>query len=700
MGRAPHPAREPGGAGRRRLLRAAVPLRGGAVHPVRRRRARDGGQARRRVAAPPRACRAGPARSRSTPRSAARSPASSCSRCRSSPSETGRLIARAPHQVVELRRAAARRRRATPCSGSPSALPAGGVRGRRRRARRRHRRSHRRRRRAQRAHRRGRAAARVLLDARGGAAHARAGAVRAARAPAGDPRLHHRDRAHRRRLSARPVAGLSDHRRARLRHLPAHRRCRTRRCSGSCTPSARRSRSSGPIIGTAPPRWSRSSVGPPLVLWVIVAAVFLQLLENYVLVPRIMERVVGVEPARHAARRSPRSARCSASRARCSRSRWRRSCSCCCIAFCWTWRPSRREPPAGRDHLSVVRYEVRELVGDLRRRARGRGGRSRRSSGSRTPSRGSPSISIASSAEREPAREARRARRGDLARDADGGGAALEVPRRRRAVRAVAGAAAAARPFVEMLEPRLGRARRARRSSTPRGSPCSGCSPTSSRTASCASSTTPPSASAPPTTGCAPAPAAPARCTGSCSGACRPRRRSTAPSAAPAPPCLLDEALGLTRNVIDLAAQVLITVALSRLLERQPRVVRAALAVDGPRAAAAARARRLARASSSAVGAHLRSELAQSVLCVLLLAVVFRLARLPTADAPGARGRAAAAGPVLRRPAGGAPAPSWPARRSASRPGRWPPPSRCWSWSRSIASSRAGCSPPAAPAPP
>jgi hypothetical protein len=34
-----------------------------------------------------------------------------------------------------------------------------------------------------------------------------------------------------------------------------------------------------------------------------------------------------------------------------------------------------REPPAGRDHLSVVRYEVQDLVHGLRRRARGRGGR-------------------------------------------------------------------------------------------------------------------------------------------------------------------------------------------------------------------------------------------------------------------------------------------------------------------------------------
>lgn len=50
----------------------------------------------------------------------------------------------------------------------------------------------------------------------------------------------------------------------------------------------------GPIVGTAAAAVVALSVKPALVLWVGCAATFLQLTENYVLVPRIMGRTVGV----------------------------------------------------------------------------------------------------------------------------------------------------------------------------------------------------------------------------------------------------------------------------------------------------------------------------------------------------------------------------------------------------------------------
>ena len=99
------------------------------------------------------------------------------------------------------------------------------------------------------------------------------------------------------------------------------------------------------------------------------------------------------------------------------------------------------------------------------------------------------------------------------------------------------------------------------------------------------------------------------------------------------PALLLDEALGMTRNVIDLAGQLLITVALSAYWSAsRESFERLWLSmVPAPRRP---RAREVWRGVEAAVGAHVRSELAQSVLCVLLVGVVFRVARLPTPMLP------------------------------------------------------------------
>jgi len=115
------------------------------------------------------------------------------------------------------------------------------------------------------------------------------------------------------------------------------------------------------------------------------------------------------------------------------------------------------------------------------------------------------------------------------------------------------------------------------------------------------------------------------------------------------PTALLDRVLGATRNAVDLGAELLIVIALSAYWsasrESFERLWLSLLPASGR-----ARARDIWRAVEDAVGAHLRSELAQSALCVLLLAVMFRLARLPTPVLP-----ALAAGVLRLVPFFGAP---------------------------------------------
>jgi predicted PurR-regulated permease PerM len=99
------------------------------------------------------------------------------------------------------------------------------------------------------------------------------------------------------------------------------------------------------------------------------------------------------------------------------------------------------------------------------------------------------------------------------------------------------------------------------------------------------------------------------------------------------PTQLLDEALGITRNLIDLAAQLVITVALSAYWSAS-RESFERLWLSLVPASSRPRARDVWRGVEESVGAHLRSELAQSVLTALLVALVFRSARLPTPMLP------------------------------------------------------------------
>jgi predicted PurR-regulated permease PerM len=124
----------------------------------------------------------------------------------------------------------------------------------------------------------------------------------------------------------------------------------------------------GPIIGTAVAAMVAASVGPSLVLGVVVAAVFLQLFENYVLIPRVMVRVVGTNPLvtllaitafasvlgiAGAILAIPLAAIVQLLLSR----------------FLLGAEAQHGEPPAGRGHISAIRYEVRELIVDLRKLA-------------------------------------------------------------------------------------------------------------------------------------------------------------------------------------------------------------------------------------------------------------------------------------------------------------------------------------------
>jgi predicted PurR-regulated permease PerM len=135
----------------------------------------------------------------------------------------------------------------------------------------------------------------------------------------------------------------------------------------------------GPIVGTAAAAIAALVVQPSLIVWVVGGAVALQLIENYVLIPRVMVRVVGINPfvtllaitafgsvlgIAGAVLAIPMAAI-----VQLIVNRWLLDAEA-----------QRRRPPVGRDHRSVIRYGVRELVGDLRKRARDAAGRRRSTS--------------------------------------------------------------------------------------------------------------------------------------------------------------------------------------------------------------------------------------------------------------------------------------------------------------------------------
>lgn len=130
----------------------------------------------------------------------------------------------------------------------------------------------------------------------------------------------------------------------------------------------------GPLVGTAAAALVALSVQPSLVLWVLLVAVGLQLVENYLLVPRVMDRTVGINPfvtllavaafgqvlgVAGAVLAIPLAA----------------VVQLLLDRFLLGAAAQERAPPPGRDRLAAIRYEAQELTADVRKLVRQRGAR-------------------------------------------------------------------------------------------------------------------------------------------------------------------------------------------------------------------------------------------------------------------------------------------------------------------------------------
>jgi predicted PurR-regulated permease PerM len=125
----------------------------------------------------------------------------------------------------------------------------------------------------------------------------------------------------------------------------------------------------GPLLGAIPAALVALSLGPDKVIWVIVATVVIQQLENTLLVPRIMRQAVGVNPfvtllalfafssllgTAGALMAIPLAAMIQILLNR----------------FVFRGEAAEPEIAVGRDYASRLRYEAQELAQDLRKQAR------------------------------------------------------------------------------------------------------------------------------------------------------------------------------------------------------------------------------------------------------------------------------------------------------------------------------------------
>jgi predicted PurR-regulated permease PerM len=125
----------------------------------------------------------------------------------------------------------------------------------------------------------------------------------------------------------------------------------------------------GPLMGAIPALLVALSIGPDKAIWVIVATLVIQQLENSILVPRIMSRAVGVNPfvtllallafssllgIAGALMAIPLAAIIQL------------------LLDRFVFHPDVAEPEvsAGRDYASRLRYEAQDLTKDLRKQAR------------------------------------------------------------------------------------------------------------------------------------------------------------------------------------------------------------------------------------------------------------------------------------------------------------------------------------------
>ena len=125
----------------------------------------------------------------------------------------------------------------------------------------------------------------------------------------------------------------------------------------------------GPLLGAIPAALVALSVAPVKLIWVIVATVIIQQLENSLLVPRVMRKAVGVNPF------------VSLLSIFAFSSLFGIAGVLMAIPIAaiiqlllnrFVFDPGTRESqvPAGRDYASWLRYEAQDLTQDLRKQAR------------------------------------------------------------------------------------------------------------------------------------------------------------------------------------------------------------------------------------------------------------------------------------------------------------------------------------------
>jgi predicted PurR-regulated permease PerM len=125
----------------------------------------------------------------------------------------------------------------------------------------------------------------------------------------------------------------------------------------------------GPVIGAVPASLVALSIAPDKLIWVIVATVVIQQVENNLLVPRVMRRAVGVNPfvsllslfAFSSLLGIPGALMAIPAAA---------ILQLLLDHFVFRGQPAGAEPSSGRDFASLLRYEAQDLIGDLRKQAR------------------------------------------------------------------------------------------------------------------------------------------------------------------------------------------------------------------------------------------------------------------------------------------------------------------------------------------
>ena len=128
----------------------------------------------------------------------------------------------------------------------------------------------------------------------------------------------------------------------------------------------------GPVLGAIPALLVAATVDPSKVVWVLGAYIFIQFFESHLIVPRVMDRTVGVNPVASllafvafgsifgffgAVLAVPLAA----------------VIQLVLNRFLFNKPAVEQTPPVGRSTISALRYETQDLVQDVRKQVRGKG---------------------------------------------------------------------------------------------------------------------------------------------------------------------------------------------------------------------------------------------------------------------------------------------------------------------------------------